>query len=90
MTVLDHDAADLFLPNDGDTVTDIVGFPGVRQPADPAGPRPCTVIVGTAQGQALRLSLNYASTEAHLSGEEACELTIKAATFAMQTLQTMR
>jgi len=88
--VLDHDANDVFLPSHGDAVVEVAGFPAVRQPADAAGPRPCTVAVSTTKGQFLEIVLSYASTQAHLSGEQACELTTKAATFAMQTLQTQR
>ena len=89
-TVLDHDVADQFLPSHGDTVIDVAGFPAVRQPASAAGLRPCSVLVSTSQGQFLSVWLNYGSTENHLPGEQACELTTKAATFAMQTLQTQR
>jgi hypothetical protein len=89
-TVLDHDLTDVFLPNHGDTVIEVAGFPALQQRADAAGPRPCTVGVSPAEGKFVEVVLNYSSTEAHLSVDQACELTIRAATFAMQTLQTLR
>jgi hypothetical protein len=89
-TVFGHDANDVFLPNRGDAIVDVAGFPAVRQAADAAGPTPCTVVVSTTQGQFLEVALNYSSTEAHLPIGQACELTIKAATFAMRTLQAQR
>jgi hypothetical protein len=88
--VLDHDAAEQFSSERGDVIVSVAGFPAVQQSASAAGPRPCVVIVGTAQGQSMDVTLNYGSTEGHLTGERACELTVKAATFAMQTLQTQR
>jgi len=90
VVVLDHDAGDLLNADRGDTIVSVDGFPAVRQSFPAAGPRPCVVVVSTAQGQSLEVMLNYGSTEAHLSGAQACELTSKAATFAMQTLQTQR
>ncbi len=90
LLVLDHDVMDDFLPEDGDTVIDVDGFPAILQTAPATGPQPCAVLVSTADGQYLEIRLTYGSTEAHLSGEQACDLTSKAATFAMQTLQTQR
>lgn len=88
--VLDHDVTDSFLPEQGDELVDVDGFPAVRRAAPATGPQPCTVMVSVVEGQYLEIKLFYGSTEAHLSGERACELTVKAATFAMQTLQTQR
>jgi hypothetical protein len=88
MTVLDHDASELAIA--GDERVQFAGFPGARIFAEQGSPRPCTVVVGTAQGQALRLALDYGSTENHLSVEQACELTSRAATFAVQTLLGQR
>lgn len=88
--VLDHDVTDSFLPDRGDSVVDVAGFPAVQQPAPAAGPRPCTILASTTDGQYLEVKLSYGSTEGHLSGERACELTVQAATFAVQTLQTQR
>jgi hypothetical protein len=89
-TIVDHDAANMYLPDHGDTIIDVARFPAVRSPADPAGLRPCQVLVSTAPGQTLEITLDYSSTKNHLSTEQACELTVKAATLAMQTLQSQR
>jgi hypothetical protein len=89
-TIVDHDAANMYLPDHGDTIVDVAGFPAVQSPADPAGIRPCQVLVSVAPGQTLEITLDYSSIKNHLTTEQACELTVKAATLAMQTLQKQR
>jgi len=89
-TIPDHDTKDFYLPHRGHTIVDIAGFPAVRQQSEIGSPTPCQVYVSTAPGQTLEISLHYSSTKNHLTIEQACELTVKAATLAMQTLQKQR
>ena len=86
LTVIDHDVMDVVDTNQGDTRTDIAGFPAFRQSAEPGSVRPCNVLVSTATGQFLETDLFYGETSGDLSSEQACELTTKAATFAVLTL----
>ena len=85
--------AELLVPDFAEvrnTVVEVAGFPAVRHSVSAASPSPCTVSVGTAQGQFLEVRLMYGSAKNYLSLEQACELTVMAAEFAMQTLQMER
>jgi hypothetical protein len=90
LTVVDHDVMDVVDTGQGDIRLDIAGFPAFRQSAEPGSVRPCKVLVSTAAGQFLETDLFYGETSGGLSSEQACELTTKAAMFAVQTLLGQR
>lgn len=75
---------------DGAQLVDVAGYPAYQEMDD--GVRPCTLAISTAGGQYLEMRLDYGSSSGSgwLPVEQACQLTIKAATFAVQTLQTQR
>lgn len=87
-----HDIADLLgttAARTTETVTEVGGFPAI-QFARPAGSiDPCSVVIGTASGQHLWIDLSVFPNEG-LTVQQACQLTMKAATMAMDTLRTLR
>lgn len=70
------------------TVVDVVGFPAVQETSDPNDGSPCKLAVSTSPGQHLQIRAETRPGE--YSVEQACDITMKAATFAVQTLQTLR
>lgn len=93
--VRDYDVSDLIVPDSHGvtmTVTDVAGFPAVREVKPAENLRPCKFAVRTAARQYVEVRLDYGSalSSGFLPIEQACDLTLKAATFAMQTLQTQR
>lgn len=65
----------------------ISGFPAVLETKNPEDTVPCLLNVSTADGQHLRVET---VTGGQLPLEQACEMTTKAAEFAVQTLETLR
>lgn len=85
--VLDHEATDVYY--DGNDVVDVAGFPAIRNLA-PGGAAPCAISVDVAQGQFLEVVFHDRSTNNRWTAEQACELTTRAATMAVQTLASRR
>lgn len=69
------------------SVVEVEGFPGVQKKSDSSTMSPCELEVSTASGQHLEV---LAMTRDDVSVQQACEMTLKAATFAVQTLKTLR
>lgn len=86
-TVLDRDAEVLESGMVESTIVAVDGFPAVQETSESSDISPCRLAVSTAAGQHLRV---MAVTRGELSVEQACEMTLRAATFAVQTLQTLR
>jgi hypothetical protein len=90
LTVVDHDVSDVVDVDQGDVAIEVNGFPGFQQPGQSGSVRPCNVLVSTAQGEFLEVDLFYGKVTGDLPVERACELTTRAATFAVQTLLAQR
>lgn len=89
-TVLDLDAT-IWLGDSAHvevTVVDVDGFPAVREAGDPKNGSPCKLAISTSSGQHLQVRAETRPGE--YSVDQACDITTKAAKFAMQTLQTLR
>lgn len=70
------------------SVVKVGDFPAVLEVGRPDGASPCMLAISTADKQHLQVQ---ALTEpGAYSVEQACEMTTKAARFALQTLQTLR
>lgn len=92
---LDRDAADVLVPDSqgmATQVAEVAGFPAVRETGPERSLRPCLFAVSTKDGQYVEVRLDYGSSiqSGVLPLEQACERTLQAATFAMQTLQAQR
>jgi len=70
------------------TVVDVDGFPAVQEMGNPENASPCRLAISTSPGQ--HLEVRAETRPGEYSVEQACDITMKAATFAVQTLQTLR
>jgi len=70
------------------SVVKVEGFPAVLKIGRPEGASPCMLAISTADKQ--HLEVEALTDPGKYSVEQACEMTTKAATFALQTLQTLR
>jgi hypothetical protein len=70
------------------SVVKVEGFPAVLEISRPEGANPCMLAISTADKQ--HLQVEALTDPGEYSVEQACEMTTKAATFAIQTLQTLR
>jgi hypothetical protein len=71
------------------SVTVVAGFPAVQLHGGEATTLGCSILVSTAEGQYLQVRMDSIEDE-QFTIEQMCELAKKAATFAAQTLQTLR
>ena len=88
--VLDLDAS-IYLGKSGPnetTVLEVGGFPAVQESSDSAIASPCRLAISTSTGQ--HLQVRAETRPGAYSIEQACEMTLRAATLAVQTLQTLR
>jgi hypothetical protein len=89
-TVTDLDAS-AYLGNTSVTTSSVVKvgeFPAVQEIRRPDGASPCMLAISTAEKQ--HLQIEAVTRAGAFSVEQACEMTTKAAMFAVQTLQTLR
>ncbi|PRX47483.1 uncharacterized protein DUF3558 [Prauserella shujinwangii] len=69
--------------------TEVEGFPALTRYAPSAPPSDCETFVGVAEGQTLRTQL-YPVTPDAFGQRQLCDLSTKAATLAVRTLQKTR
>jgi hypothetical protein len=69
-------------------VVEVGGFPSVQETTEPDNASPCMLAISTAPGQ--HLQIRAETRPGGYSVPQSCELTMKAATLAVQTLQTLR
>jgi len=70
------------------SVVEVEGFPAVLEIGRPENASPCMLAISTADQQ--HLQIQALTRPGVFSVEQACEMTTKAATFAVQNLQTLR
>jgi hypothetical protein len=70
------------------SVVKIGGFPAVLETSRPDGADPCMLAISTADNQ--HLQVTALTLPGAFSVEQACEMTTKAATFAVTNLQALR
>ena len=70
------------------SVVEVAGFPAVLEIGRPENASPCMLAISTADQQ--HLQIEALTRPGAFSVEQACEMTKKAATFAVANLQTLR
>lgn len=81
----------MYLGNTSSSTSSVVKvgeFPAVLEIGRPEGASPCMLAVSTADKQ--HLQVKALTPPGEYSIEQACEMTTKAATFAVQNLQALR
>lgn len=72
------------------SIVQVAGFPAVQERLSASSVTPCKLMIGVADGQNLEVKVLFGSTRDHPPIEQTCQLTMKAAEFAVQTLLATR
>lgn len=91
ITYLDIDIEDIYNPEPYErmAVIEVGGFPAIQEAEQRGVIAPCSIYIGTAQGQYLNISLSTLWPNER-APEESCEMNKAAAEMAMMTLRQLR